>query len=137
MKKLFSILVMVLVASLVGCKNDDDTFNEPKKAFFYVEYYGNHWAAVNFNQTCTMTITDEKGKEVNYTLSNGSRNVIIGPVYAGFVATMTISAPLDGGTIGSIYISRNSDHSFKKYASFSNSKKTETLTYTIQESTGE
>ncbi len=135
MKKLFSMLVLVVL--LVGCKGDDITVVEPKKAFFYVEYYGNHWAAVNFNQTCTMSVTDENGQKVHYTLSNGSRNVIIGPVYAGFAATMTISAPQDGGTNGSIYISRNSDHSFRKYASFSNSKKAETLTYTIQETTGE
>ncbi len=134
MNKLFSLLV--LVALLVGCKGGDDSIDGPKEPFFYVEYYGNHWASVNFNQTCTMTITDENGQKVNYTLSNGSRNVIIGPVYAGFSATMTISAPQDGGTNGIIYISRNSDHSFMRYASFSNSKKAETLTYTIQETTG-
>ena len=129
-------LMITLTVCFAGCKNDDDTFDEPKKTFFYVEYRGEHWAAVNFNQTCTMTITDENGQKVNYTLSNGSRNVIIGPVYAGFVATMTISAPQDGGTSGIIYISRNSDHYFRRYASFSNSKKTESLTYTIQETTG-
>ena len=135
MKKLLSILVMTFVVLLTGCK-DDSSVDEPKTPFFYVEYYGTHWAAVNFNKSCTMTITDEKGEKVNYTISNGTRNVIVGPVYAGFTATMTISAPYDGGTGGSIYISRNSDHSFRKYVSFSNAKNTETLTYTIQESTG-
>jgi len=126
---------MAVVVSLVGCK-EDSSVDEQKNTYFYVEYWGNHWASVNFKQTCTMTITDEKGQKENYTLSNGSRNVIIGPVYAGFVATMTISAPQDGGTNGSIFISRNSDHSFIKYASFGSSNKAETLTYTIQESTG-
>lgn len=127
--------LIALVSIYTSCK-EDSSVDGPKEPFFYVEYYGNHWAAVNFNQTCTMTVIDENGQKVNYTLSNGSRNVIIGPVYAGYTATMTISAPYDGGTNGSIYISRNSDHSFIKYASFTNSKKVETLTYTIQESTG-
>ena len=135
MKKLVSILMLVVL--LVGCKGDDDTFGEPKKGpYFYVEYWGNHWAAVNFNQTCTMTILDENGQKVNYTLSNGSRKVIVGPVYAGFKASLTISAPQDGGTDGRISIARNNDHYFTPYGSFSNAKKTESLTYTIQETTG-
>lgn len=135
MKKLFPTLMLVVL--LASCKGGDDSIDGPKEPFFYVEYYGNHWAAVNFKQTCTMTITDENGQKVNYTLSNGSRKVIIGPVYAGFTARMTISAPQDGGTDGSIRIARNSDHLIvHEYASFSNSKKTETLTYTIQETTG-
>ena len=132
MKKLFSILV--LVALFVGCKGGDDSIDGPKEPYFYVKYHGDHWATVDFNKTCTMTITDENNKEVSYTI--GSRDVIIGPVYAGFTAKMTISAPYDGGNDGRISIARNSDHLFMTYASFANSKKAETLTYTIQETTG-
>lgn len=135
MKKLLSLLVLVVL--FTGCKGDDDTsVVPPKKTYFYVEYYGSHWAAVNFNQTCTMTIIDENGQKASYTLSNGSRKVVVGPVYAGFKASLTISAPQDGGTDGRISIARNNDHYFTPYGSFSNAKKTETLTYTIQENTG-
>ena len=81
-----------------------------------------------------MTITDENRQEVSYTI--GSRDVIIGPVYAGFTAKMTVSAPYDGGNDGRISIARNSDYLFTTSVSFANSKKAETLTYTIKETTG-
>lgn len=133
MKKLLSIMMFVVL--FVGCKGDDDTFGEPIKGpYFYVQYYGFHWATVHHEKLSTMTITDENGQKVSYTI--GSRNVVIGPVYAGFKATLTISAPYDGGNEGRIGIARNNDHFFTTYASFSNSKNTETLTYTIQETTG-
>ena len=135
MKKLFPILVFVVL--FVGCKGDDESIdvpNVPKEPYFYVKYHGDHWATVDFNKTCTMTITDENNQEVSYSI--GSRDVIIGPVHAGFTAKMTVSAPYDGGNNGSISIARNSDHLFMTYASFANSKKTETLTYTIKEMTG-
>lgn len=134
MKKLLSILALGVL--FTGCKSDDDTYDVPqKKPYFYVKYHGDHWATVDFNKTCTMTITNESGQEVSYTI--GSRDVIIGPVYAGFTAKMTISAPYDGGNNGSICIARNSDRLIVyEYASFANSKKSETLTYTIKEDTG-
>lgn len=132
MKKLFPILVLVVL--FVGCKGDDDSIGEPKKPYFYVQYHSDHWATVDFNKTCTMTITDENKQEVSYTI--GSRDVIIGPVYSGFTAKMTVSAPYDGGNNGRISIARNSDYLFMTYASFANSKKAETLTYTIKETTG-
>ena len=132
MKKLVSILV--LVALFVGCKGGDDSIDGPKEPYFYVEYHGDHWATVDFNKTCIMTITNESGQEVSYTI--GSRDVIIGPVYAGFTAKMTISAPYDGGNDGSIGIARNNDHYFTPYASFANSKMTETLTYSIKDTSG-
>ena len=124
-------MAIVLVVSLVGCKEDDDT----QKTFFYVEYYGNHSATVDFDKLSTMTITDEKGQKVSYSI--GSRTVVIGPVYAGFKASLTISAPHDGSNTGRIGIARNKDHSFTTYGSFGGAKGEETLTYTIQESTGE
>jgi len=133
MKKLVSIMMFVVL--LVGCKGDDDTLGEPKQeTYFYVRYHGDHWATVDFNKTSTMTITNETGQEVKYSI--GSRSVIIGPVYAGFTAKMTVSAPYDGGNNGSISIARNNDQRFITYASFANSKATETLTYTIKEETG-
>lgn len=124
----------MFVVLLVGCKGDDDSLDGPKKPYFYVQYHADHWATVDFNKTCTMTITDENGQNVSYTI--GSRNVVIGPVYAGFTAKMTVSVPYDGGNNGSISIARNSDYLFLTYASFANSKNTETLTYTIKETTG-
>ena len=134
MKKLISILAITFAVFLEGCK-ENSSVDEPEKPFFYVKYHGDHWATVDFNKTCTMTITNEKGQDVSYSI--GSRDVVIGPVYAGFTAKMTISAPHDGGNNGSICIARNSDHLIVyEYASFANSKKAETLTYTIQESTG-
>lgn len=138
MKKLFSIVLMVLSVCVIGCNDNDDTFGEPKdKPYFYVEYYGSHWASVDFNQTCTMTITDENGQDVNYTLSNGSRKVVVGPVYVGFKASLKMSAPKDGGTDGRISIARNQDRYFTQYGYFSNAKKEETVTYTILKDTGE
>ena len=68
MKKLFSILV--LVALFVGCKGGDDSIDGPKEPYFYVKYHGDHWATVDFNKTCTMTITDENNKEVSYTIGS-------------------------------------------------------------------
>lgn len=133
MKKLVSIMMFVVL--LVGCKGDDDTLGEPKdEPYFYVEYYGFHWATVHHEKLSTMTITDENGQNVSYTI--GSRNVVIGPVHAGFKATLTISAPYDGANDGRISIARNNDHRFLTYASFTGANKTETLTYTIKETTG-
>lgn len=127
-------LMITLTVCFTGCKKD--SLDGPKESYFYVEYWGSHWASVDFNQTCTMTITDENEQKVNYTLSNGSRKVVIGPVYVGFKASLTISAPKDGGTEGRISIARNQDHYFTQYGYFSNAKKTETVTYTILEDTG-
>jgi len=133
MKKLLSLLVLVVL--FTGCKGDDDTsVVPPKKTYFYVEYYGFHWATVHHEKLSTMTITDENGQKASYTI--GSRNVVIGPVYAGFKATLTISAPYDGANDGRIGIARNNDHYFTTYGSFSGANKTETLTYTIKEDTG-
>ena len=134
MKKLVSLMMFVVL--LVGCKGDEENIIDgPKEPYFYVKYHGDHWATVDFNKTCTMTITNESGQEVSYTI--GSRDVIIGPVYAGFTAKMTISAPYDGGNNGSICIARNTDRLIVfEYASFANSNKAETLTYTIKETTG-
>ena len=129
--------LMVCVICFTGCGDDDDSLDGPKKPYFYVEYYGSHWASVDFSQTCTMTITNENGQKESYTISNGSRTVVVGPVYAGFKATLTISAPKDGGTTGRISIARNSDHGFINYGYFSNAKKEETITYTILNDTGE
>lgn len=94
-------LVVALVSLFTGCKEDSSVdIDGPDKPFFYVKYHADHWATVDFDKTCTMTITDENGRDVSYTI--GSRNVIIGPVYAGFTAKMTVSTPYDGGNNGSI-----------------------------------
>lgn len=134
---LFCIL-LAMILCVAGCKKDhnisDPNNGSVNKAFFYVKYHGDHWATVNFDKYSTMTITNEKGEQQSYSI--GSRDVVIGPVYAGFKATLTISTPYDGGNNGSISIARNSDHLFINYGSFANSKQTETLTYTILESTG-
>ena len=127
-------MLITLTVCFTGCKDDDDSLDEPKKPYFYVEYYGLHWATVHHEKLSTMTITDENGQKVNYTI--GSRNVVIGPVYAGFKATLTISAPYDGANDGRIGIARNQDHYFTTYGSFSGAKGEETLTYTILEDTG-
>ena len=127
-------LLLTLTICLNGCKKDS-IVDEPKnKPYFYVRYHGDHWATVNFNKYSTMTITDENGERKSYSV--GSRDVIIGPVYVGFKATLTISAPYDGGNDGSIGIARNSDYLFINYGSFANAKDEETLTYTISETTG-
>ena len=134
---LLSFMLMTLAVFFVSCSKDsDDPIKDGNnsKPYFYVQYHGDHWATVQFDKFSTMTITDENGQEKSFSI--GSRNVIIGPVYAGFKASMTISAPYDGGNNGSIAISRNSDHFFINYNSFANSKQTETLTYTILETTG-
>ena len=137
MKKEIIFCLFLLASCFVGCKKDspvNDLATPDSKPFFYVKYHGDHWATVNFDKYSTMTIIDEKGEKKSYSV--GSRDVIIGPVYAGFKATLTMSAPYDGGNDGSIYISRNSDHLFMNYGSFANSKNAETLTYTISENTG-
>lgn len=137
MKKIVSIVATLLcILTITGCKKELIVpQNNDSKPYFYVRYYGNHWATVKFDKFSTMTITDKNGEEVSYEI--GSREVIVGPVYAGFTAKMTISAPYDGGNNGSISISRNSDHIFgSTYASFANSKQEETLTYTISDMTG-
>ena len=135
MKKLYPILLLLVLFS--GCKGDSSLEEEegPKKPFFYVRYNGYHSTEEDFDKTCTMTITDENGNEVSYAI--GSQEVLVGPVYAGFTAKMTITAPDDGKNNGSICIARIANKTVEyEYASFANSKETETLTYTIQESTG-
>lgn len=130
--------IFYLVACVIcftGCRDDNDSLDEPKRPYFYVKYYGFHWASVKHDKLSTMTITDENGQKVSYSI--GSRNVIIGPVYAGFKATMTISAPYDGANDGSIGIARNNDHLYTTYGSFTGAHGEETLTYTILEDTGE
>lgn len=127
--------LMAFVICFTGCKNDNDSLGGPKKPYFYVEYYGSHSATVNFDKLSTMTITDENGQKVSYSI--GSRTVVVGPVYAGFKAILTISAPHDGSNTGRIGIARNNDHYFTTYGSFAGAKGVETLTYTILEDTGE
>lgn len=136
MKELFMIMVIAFAVLCTGCKGDSSLEEEgPKEPFFYVRYNGYHSTAEDFDETCTMTITDENGLDVSYTI--GSQEVLVGPVYAGFTAKMTITAPDDGENNGSICIARIANKTVEyEYASFANSKETETLTYTIHESTG-
>lgn len=134
--RLFAFLCIALLA-IVGCKKDDPATEKEEqetKPYFYVKYHGDHWATVKFDKLSTMIITDADGKEKSYQI--GSRDVVIGPVYEGFTAKMTITAPYDGGNGGSISIARNSDFYFITYDEFSNAKDEETLTYTIKSTTG-
>jgi len=134
MKKLISIPAIAFAILFVGCKGDP-SLEGPKETSFYVRYHGYHRTEDDSGKTCTMTITDENGKDVSYAI--GSQEVVIGPVLVGFTAKMTISAPSDGENNGSICVARISDKpAVYEYASFTNSKETATLTFTIQESTG-
>ena len=77
--------LLTLAMFIVGC-HKDSTFDGPKievdnKPYFYVRYHGDHWATVQHDKHSTMTITDENGQQQSYSI--GSRDVIIGPVYAG------------------------------------------------------
>ena len=128
----FCPFLVILVCFFASCK--DSSTGEPHNPYFYVQYNADLWATVDFNKSCIMTIADENGKEVKYTI--GSRDVIIGPVYVGYTAKMTVSSPYDGGNNGRISIARNSDKLFTTYASFANSQNAETLKYTIRETTG-
>ena len=38
--------------------------------------HGDHWATVDFNKTCTMTITDENNQEVSYTIADDYNKAI-------------------------------------------------------------
>ena len=132
-KTLFCLL-LTLAICFTGCKKNSIVGEPNNKPYFYVKYHGDHWATVKFDKYSTMTITDEKGEQKSYSI--GRRDVIIGPVYVGFKASLTISAPYDGGNDGSISIARNSDFYFTNYGSFANAKDEETITYTISETTG-